>query len=143
MSNLQPDPVALELNGETRHLLFDFGAIEKIQALYGAHPILAINSFFWDDKENGVSYYRAGAVIDVLKILLDTELSREKFFNGSTHLRTYTRDQIGHIIDRSNADTVVAAITQAWTGSMPEPDQEEEPDEEDEESKNLKSGRRK
>ena len=142
MSNLIPDPVVLNINGEERRLLFDFWAIEKIQALFGAHPILAINSFFWEDKKQGVSYYRASAVIDVLKILLDAEVSRAKFFDG-VELRSYTRDQIGHIVDKYNADTVVASITRAWTGSMPASDGEEDDEEEieDDELKNPSKGR--
>lgn len=141
MSNLQPEPVLLVINGEERHLLFDFGAIEKVQDIYGAHPILAIQAMFWDDKEHGVSHYRASAVINLLKILLDTEVSREKFYDGVTTLRTYTREEVGHIIDRSNADEVVKAITEAWTGSVPDKEPDDEEDEED--SKNQESATKK
>ncbi len=134
MSDFQVDGIDIELNGEVRNLLFDFGVIEKVQDKYGVHPIKAIQAMFWAEKqEDGseLSHYRASAVIDLVQILLDAEVSRRKFFDGSTTLRKYTREEIGHIITRKNADAVVGAITQAWLGSVPKPEDDEAGEEDD------------
>lgn len=143
MSDFQVEGVDIELNGETRNFLFDFGVIEHVQEKYGAHPIMAIQNMFWADKDangNEFSHYRASTVIDLTYFLLNAEVSRRKFYDGSTDLRKYTRDEVGHIITRKNADAVVGAITQAWTGSVPAPEEDdlEEDEETDTESKKKK-----
>lgn len=140
MNNLQPEGVDLEINGEVRNLLFDFGVIEKVQDKYGCHPIKAVQGMFWTEKQEDdteLSHYRATNVIDLLYILLNAEVSRRQFYDGSTALRKYTRDEIGHIVTRQNADAVVGAITQSWIGSVPDAE-DEEPDEDDDIEPELK-----
>lgn len=143
MSTFQPEGVKIELNGEERHLIWDFGVIEKIQDKYDCHPIAAIKSIFWE--KDGLRYYLAKPLLDILEILLNNEVARDKYFNGSTSLKTYKRSELGFLVNRENANIIVPALVESWVGSNPETevDDDDEIDEEEEESqKNLKSGKR-
>lgn len=135
MSDLQPEGSKLTFNGEERSLLWDYGVIEKAQEKYGGHPIMAIEAMFWTN-EDGLNYYQAGPVLDLAELLLNNEVDREKYFDGKSSLKTYTRKELGHLITRDNANDIVQAIVASWTGSMPMHD-----DDEDDE-KNVKTGKR-
>ena len=145
MSTFQPEGVKIELNGEERHLLWDFGVIEKVQEKYGGHPIVVIKSIFWE--ENGLRCYMAKPLLDIMEILLNNEVARDKYFNGSSSLKTYKRSELGFLINRENANVIVPAIVESWVGSNPDAEtdeDEEDPEEETEEEtpKNVKSGKR-
>lgn len=135
MSDLQPEGTKLTFNGEERSLLWDYGVIEKAQEIYGGHPIMAIESMFWTNEE-GLSYYQAKPVLDLAELLLNNEVSREKYFDGKSSLKTYTRKELGHLITRENANDIVQAIVASWTGSIPSHDDDEE------DEKNVKTGKR-
>ena len=132
MSTFQPEGAKLDFNGEERHLVWDYGVIEKVQEMYGEHPILAIQSIFWEN-EDGLRHYQAKPVLDIAFILLNNEVKRQKYFDGKSSLKTYTREELGYLVTRENADSIVTAIVQSWTGSVPEADEEAD-------EKNVKSG---
>ena len=126
MSTFQPEGAKLDFNGEERHLIWDYGVIEKVQEAYGEHPILAIQSIFWEN-EDGLRHYQAKPVLDLAFFLLNNEVKRQKYFDGKSSLKTYTREELGYLITRDNADSIVTAIVQSWTGSVPEADEEDDP----------------
>ena len=138
MSDLQPMGAVLQFNGEERRLFWDFGVIEKVQELYGEHPYFAITKMLWEGKaEDGtlLQHYQAKPLLDLAEILLNNEIAREKYFDGKSSLKKYTREELGMLIDRNNAHLVVAAIIASWRDSIgPAQDDEEE------EEKNLTSG---
>ena len=134
MSTFQPEGITITINGEDRNLMWDYAVIEKVQDKWGVHPIFAIRDMFWADKDeegNEYSHYKAKTIIDLLHILLNTEVGRRKFFDGMTSLRTYTREEIGYLVTRQNQDEIVSAITKSWVDSTPEAEPEEPDDEED------------
>lgn len=136
MSDLQPEGAKLTFNGEERSLIWDYGVIEKVQKKWGGHPIMAIEAMFWTN-EDGLSYYQAEPVLDLAELLINNEVDREKYFDGKSSLKTYTRKELGHLITRENANDVVQAIVASWTGSNPERDADEE------DEKNVETGKRK
>ena len=136
MSTFQPEGVSIEFNGEERHLIWDFGVIEKIQDKYGGHPIIAIQKIFWEQDD--LRFYLAKPLLDILEVLLNNEVAREKYFNGSSTLKTYKREELGMLVDRMNANKIAPAIVESWIASNPETDSEEDEDD----PKNVKSGQR-
>lgn len=142
MSDLQPEGAVIQFNGEERRLLWDYGVIEKVQEIYGGHPFLALQSMFWTAKlKDGteLNHYQAKPVIDLMHILLNDEVERKKYFDGKCGLKTYTRSQIGFLINRNNAGDIVKALMDSWKMSITEAGD----DEEDEDgSKNVDSGTR-
>jgi hypothetical protein len=139
MSDLQPAGAKVTIEGVERTLLWDYGVIEKVQEMYGQHPVFAIEKIFWEDGK-GLRHYQAKPVLDLLEILLNNEIRRQKYFDGSSDLKPYTREQLGMIVDRQNASDIVGAIVASWTGSIPGGDAE--PEEEKKDSKNSKTGKR-
>ena len=121
----QNEGVEVEINGEKRHLIWDYGVIEKVQDVYGGHPIMALDSIFWTG-ENGLNHYQAKPVLDLLTILLNNEIARQKYFEGSSSLKPYKREELGYIVDRANAGEIVKAIVESWTGSLPDAEDGEE-----------------
>ena len=137
MSDLLPEGAKLVFDGTERHLYWDYGVIEKVQELYGGHPLIAIEKMFWEGQLGDgqeVHYNLAKPVLDLLTILLNNEVEREKFFEGKTNLKTYTREQVGHIIDRGNAGKAIEAIVASWMGSTPSA--EDDGNDEDDDLKN-------
>lgn len=132
MSKLNPAPGVLILDGAERHLFYDYAAIEKMQDIYNLHPFAIIKMIFADDGD-GTAYYKAKPLIDIAHILLNNEVEREKWLNGSTALKIIDREKLGHMIDRDNADSVVAAIISAWNNQMPQTDPEDEEEDESQE----------
>lgn len=138
MGDMIPKGAILVFNGEERHLFWDFGVIEKVQELYGEHPYFAIIKMLWEGKtEDGtlLQHYQAKPLLDLAEILLNNEIAREKYFDGKSSLKKYTREELGMLIDRSNAHLVVAAIIASWRDSIGPAN-----DDEEEEEKNLTSG---
>jgi hypothetical protein len=141
MSELRPEGAVILFDGAERRLIWDYGVIEQVQDIYGGHPFLALQGMFWsktlsDGKE--ISHYQARPIIDLMHILLNNEVERDKYFSGTgkSQLKTYTRAQIGFLIDRDNVNDVVKALMDSWTASMPTGDDDGE-DGEEEEPKNA------
>ena len=142
MSDLQPNGAIVQFDGVERRLIWDYGVIEKVQEIYGGHPYTAIMDIFWEGVDETtkqkIFHYQAKPVIDLMHLLINNEVAREKFFEGSSAKKTYTREQIGMIINRINAKEIVQALVDSWKDSMPQPDDDEE---NEEDSKNAKSGK--
>jgi len=139
-TDLQPKGALLTFNGEERCLVWDYGVIEKVQELYGGHPFNAILKILWSETgEDGktIQHYQAKPVLDLMFLLLNNEIARQKYFEGSSSLKKYTREEIGFLINRINADDVVKALIASWKESIGVPDEDD--DEEDDE-KNVNRG---
>ena len=138
MSDLQPEGVVVEFDGVERRLIWDYGVIEKVQDKYGGHPFTVIRGIFREEELPGggkIGYYQASPIIDLMFYLLNNEVARQKYFDGKSSLKLYTREQVGFLINRKNAGDIANAIVASWTGSNPQADPEEEDDEDD--SKNA------
>lgn len=121
MSDLRPEGAILHFDGVDRRLIWDYGVIEKVQEIYGGHPFLALQSIFWSKTLSDgteASHYLARPIIDLTYILLNNEIEREKYFNGKSELKPYTRAQIGFLIDRNNVNDIVKALMDSWRDSV-------------------------
>ena len=140
MSDLQPTGALLTFNGEERHLIWDYGVIEKVQELYGGHPFTAIMKILWKETaEDGkpIQHYQAKPVLDLMFFLLNNEVERQKYFEGKSDLKKYTRPELGMLINRMNADDVVKALIDSWRDSI---GVEEDDEDEEEQEKNVNRG---
>ena len=129
MPDLQPEGAVVRFDGADRRLLWDYGVIERVQEIYGGHPFLALQGMFWSSKLPGgeeISHYQARPIIDLMFILLNNEVEREKYFIGKSQLKTYTRAQIGYLINRNNVDDIVKGLMDSWKKSIMEADDEED-----------------
>ena len=132
MSDLQPRGATIVFDGVERRLFWDFGVIEKIQAEYGGHPFYAIEAMYWQGKKDGgtYSFHQAKPVLDLLFWLLNNEVDRQKYFDGSSDLKKYSREQIGYLVDMQNVGDYVKGIIHSWqscyTGTTPDDDEPEE-----------------
>lgn len=118
MSALNPKGVEVELNGEKRHLLFDYNIIAEIQEKYASSVIGVIRNCFrtGDDVELNASFF-----IGLLHILLEGERDRVAFLGiGDTDLHPYTRRELGYLISKQTAQSYIDAIMEAWGISLPE-----------------------
>lgn len=130
VSDLQPNAPVIIFEGVERRLLWDFGVIEKVQEIYGGHPFYALEAMFFEEQKDGVTYrfHMAKPVIDLLYLLLNNEVEREKYFDGKSSLKKYTREQVGMLVDRTNVAEYVNAVVKSWTesnGVSPDDDDDE------------------
>lgn len=132
MSDLQPLGATIVFDGVERRLFWDFGVIEKIQEEYGGHPFYAIEAMYWDGEKDGhkYSFHQAKPVLDLLFWLLNNEVDRQKFFEGKSDLKKYTREQIGYLVDMQNVAEYARGIVESWkdcySGGSMEDDEEPE-----------------
>ena len=124
MSDLAPRGIPVQFGMEERRFLFDYAVIAEIQEAYDSDVLSAIGQMWLDKHSPGE--YRAKVLIDIVHKLLLDETDREKVLYGR-ELKTYTKKQVGWMIDQGNADNFVEAILKAWTYSIPEPDGDEDP----------------
>jgi len=126
MSSLNPKGVEVELNGEKRHLLFDYNIIAEIQEKYDSSVIGVIRSCFRTGEDVELN---AKIFIGLLHILLEGERDRVSFLGtGDADLTPYTVRELGYLISRETGQTYIDAIMEAWGISLPVPtaeDQEE------------------
>lgn len=121
MSDLRPEGAVIRFDGADRRLIWDYGVIEKVQEIYGGHPFLALQGIFWSKQlpdGTEASHYLAKPIIDLVYILLNNEVEREKYFSGKSSLKTYTRAQIGFLIDRRNVNEIVRGLMDSWRDSV-------------------------
>ena len=140
MSNIKPRGIPVQFGGEERHFLFDYAVIAEIQEAYNSDVLSAIRQLWMERQSPGE--YKAKVMIDLVHKLLLDETEREKALNG-VELKTYTKRQVGWYIDQQNADDILKAMLQAWSVSIPEPDEDTEPEPEEEPRPNGKRGTKK
>ena len=128
MSTLNPKGVALAFGMEERHLLFDYAVIAEIQEAYDSDVVSVIRQMFLDKASPGE--YRAKILVDLVHKLLVDEAERERYLNG-IELKSYTKKQVGWMLNRGNADDAVKAIIDAWQVSIPAAEDDGEDDGDD------------
>jgi hypothetical protein len=128
MSDIQTKGARLIFNGEERNLYWDYAVIDAVQDQYGAHPIAALESMFGVSNVSGteVKHYTAKSVLFLLETLLNTEVERKKYFEGKCDLKTYTRKQLGFLVDKYNDEQIVQTIIASWNESNPRVDEDDE-----------------
>jgi len=128
MSDIQIKGTRLIFNGEERDLYWDYAVIDAVQDQYGAHPIAALESMFGVSNVGGteVKHYAAKSVLFLLETLLNTEVERKKYFEGKCDLKTYTRKQLGFLVDKFNDEQIVQTIIASWNESNPQVDEDNE-----------------
>jgi len=122
MSSLNPKGVEIELNGEKRHLLFDYNIIAEIQEKYDSSVIGVIRNCFKVGEEIELN---ASLFIGLLRILLEGERDRAAFFGETKELKAYTVRDLGYLVTRANDKVFTDAIMEAWGLSLPEPTAED------------------
>ena len=128
MSTVNPKGVALAFGTEERHLLFDYAVIAEIQEAYDSDVVSVIRQMFLDKASPGE--YRAKILVDLVHKLLVDEAERERYLNG-IELKSYTKKQVGWMLNRGNADDAVKAIIDAWQVSIPAAEDDGEDDGDD------------
>ena len=118
MSDLRPRGIAVDVNGEERHLLFTFNVIDAIQDKYQK----ALDKVLDDILQEGVE---AKVLRDVVLILLNDEVEREKYKNPQSILKKVTEKEVGWMIGLDNYIEIIAQIMRAYGLSLPEPDDED------------------
>lgn len=124
MSDINPRGVPVRICGEERCFLFTYAVIAEIQEEYDSDVLTAIKQMWMERRSPGE--YRAKVLIDLVHKLLLDETEREKTLHGRD-LKMYTKRQVGWFLDQLNADDIVKGILEAWTASIPKPDEEEDP----------------
>lgn len=122
MSSLNPKGIPVEINGETRHLLFDYNIIAEIQEQYDSSVIGVIRNMFrmGNDLEINASLF-----IGVLRILLEGERDRNAFFGVKDDLRGYTLRELGYVVTKDTSQGIVDKIMEAWGISLPKQTEED------------------
>ena len=140
MSDLNPKGIEIEIGGEKRRLLFTYNVIAEIQDDYETGLFQAVNQIIPPENSGALpGEYQAGPLTDIVHKLLCDETERERFLNGNTGLRSYTKQQVGWMITLSNSSQIVKALFDSIRESMPKI----EKDEAEEKSPNVKRGSRK
>ena len=121
MSDINPRGVEVTFGTETRHFLFDYAVIAEIQDAYDSDVVSVFKQMFLDPHSEGE--YKARVLIDIVHKLLLDEVDREKYLHGRDDLKTYTKRQVGWLLNRGNADDIVKAIIDAWQESLPKTDE--------------------
>ena len=141
MSDINPKGIEIEIGGEKRHLLFTYNVIAEIQDDYETGMFKAVNQILpGKDFENLPGEYNGSVLIDILYKLLADEVERERFLSENYTLRSYTKQQVGWMLNLSNASDYVKAIYDSIRESMPKVEGNQESDTE---SPNVKRGSRK
>jgi len=123
MSALNWQGIPIKIGAEERHIYFDYAVIADIQEEYDSDVLSVINELFLEKRSPGE--YKGTVLIDLVHRLLLDETERERFFNGK-ELKSFSRQEVGWLMDQANADEIVMAIIKAWATSLPEAEGGEE-----------------
>lgn len=115
MSDLRPRGIPIMVNGEERYLLFTLNAIDEIQDKFGETLGQVLNAI----TEEEIPGY---ILRDMLVILLNDEVEREKYRNPECGLKEITELEAGWIIGLDNRLELIAGILKAYGASIPEPE---------------------
>lgn len=138
MSSLNPKGVSVSINGEERHLLFDYNIIAEIQERYDSSVIGVIRNCF---STGGELELNARLFIGLLHILLEGERDREAFYGRGSDLTPYTVRDLGYVVTKETGRGLIDAIMEAWGISLPEPTEEDKAEAEAERELAIAEGR--
>ncbi len=118
MSELRPRGIPVTLNGVERHFLFTLSAIDAAQDKTGKSMREIMEDLA--DEETAMHTLR-----DLLVILSEDEVEREKYRGSEPGLRPITEKEAGYLIGVDNIWELVAAVMAAYGYSIPEPEEED------------------
>lgn len=119
MNDLKPIGEEIVLDGQTRHLLFDFNVIYTIQQHFDEPINDSINRMIESDKK--MEYLQF-----FLYALLQDEYERTPQ-SERENLKEYSLHEIGWMIDIKNERDIFAAVLRAYGISLPDKDEFESP----------------
>lgn len=138
MSSLNPKGVPVQINGEERHLLFDYNIIAEIQDKYDSSVIGVIRGCF---STKGELELNARLFIGLLHALLEGERDRAAFLGDKVDLMPYTIRDLGYVVTKESGKDIVDAIMTAWGLSLPEPTEQDKAEAEAERELAIAEGR--
>lgn len=120
MGDLNPQGVPLVLGGEERHLLFTLNAIDEIQSTFGMPLEDAMNRL--TERETADSTLKS-----IVRILANDEVERLSYKGGECSLKPLDEKEAGWLLTNRNMRDAFLAVLEAYGGSLPEPDEDEDP----------------
>ncbi len=118
MSDVRPKGIPIDFAGTERHLLFTLNAIDEIESQFQISVIDALGQMYEPDTQNK-------AIKEILFILLEDEVKREKFFNPDSVLKSVSEQEIGWMVNTLNRNEITFKILRAYGLSMPEMEEED------------------
>ena len=118
MSDLRPRGIPILVNGEERHLLFTLNIIDEIQDRYEK----TLSEVLDDVTNEDVSGHM---LRDVLVMLLNDEVAREKYRDPESAMKEITEQEAGWLIGLDNRFALVASVLKAYGVSLPEPEDDD------------------
>ena len=118
MSDLRPRGIAVDVNGEERRLLFTLNVVDAIQDKYKKTLSEVLDDILNEDVASKT-------LRDVVAIMLNGEVEREKFKNPEAAIKEVTEKEVGWMISVDNRLEIIAKIMQAYGISLPEPDDDD------------------
>lgn len=115
MSDMRPEGVRMEIDGQERRVLFTLNAVDSIQDRLGV-PISEAVDMLTDPKKANEAYRV------ILTSLLNDEVERMDFRGVPHTLRAYTEKEVGWLVAETNKYEALEAILKAYGVSLPEPE---------------------
>lgn len=117
MSDLNPKGVEMQVDGETRRLLFTFNAVDKIESDMDSPLYEVLQGLSRPESLRPLLRY-------LVLVLLNDEAKRVKRFEGR-ELPEYTEEDLGWILTLDNRDEWVDKVLDAYLLSMPKADDDD------------------
>lgn len=119
MGSMNPRGIAVEFEGEVRHLLFTLNVIDEIQEIYDKtiHEVVVAVA---DDDVN------SGGLRKLVTILLNDEARRSE--KTDKPIEKLTEYEVGDLIGLDNYQDVLIALLKAYGASLPEAEDEDDDD---------------
>lgn len=118
MGSMNPRGIAVEFEGEVRHLLFTLNVIDEIQTEYDKtiHEVI-------QDLTEGDVY--DGQLRRLVTILLNDEARRSA--KKDEKIEKVTESDVGDMIGLDNYNDVLVSLLKAYGISLPEPEEDDDP----------------
>lgn len=118
MGSMNPRGIAVEFEGEVRHLLFTLNVIDEIQTEYDKtiHEVI-------QDLTEGDVY--DGQLRRLVTILLNDEARRSA--KKDEKIEKVTESDVGDMIGLDNYNEVLVSLLKAYGISLPEPEEDDDP----------------
>lgn len=120
MSDLRPQGIKVSFDGVEREFLFTLNAIDALQAKYGKTVIEVLKDISDQKKLPKV-------IKTVTSILLTDEAERKKWKDPDSTLPAISEREAGWLVTEKNINEVTSAILNAYSISVPEPNEDDDP----------------
>lgn len=120
MSDMRPEGIKMEFNGQERRVPFTLNAVDAIQDRLGV-PIGDAVDMLTDPREANTAYRV------ILTALLNDEVERLDYRGTPHSLKAYTEKEVGWLVSETDKYRVLEAVLKAYGVSLPEPDGDDPP----------------